>query len=228
MNAILGWLSILESGKPIREIHSALAVIRRNAELQSKLIEDLLDMNRLVSGNVQLEIAPIEIGPLLQTTMQGLGPAAEAKGVQLIASMDTEALRLNGDARRLQQVLWNLVHNAIKFTPKDGRVEIRVGVTENHLQLTVQDNGQGILPSFLPHVFEKFRQQDSSTTRAAFGLGLGLSIVKQIVELHGGSIHAMSAGEGLGATFVVRIPTNAAGAVRPAATGVTATVVSQA
>jgi PAS domain S-box-containing protein len=228
MNAILGWLSILESGKPIREIHSALAVIRRNAELQSKLIEDLLDMNRLVSGNVHLEIAPIEIGPLLQTTMQGLGPAAEAKGVQLIASMDTEALRLNGDPRRLQQVLWNLVHNAIKFTPKDGRVEIRVGVYEGHLQLTVQDNGQGILPSFLPHVFEKFRQQDSSTTRAAFGLGLGLSIVKQIVELHGGTIHAMSAGEGLGATFIVRIPTNVASAVRPATSDLTATTVSRA
>jgi PAS domain S-box-containing protein len=228
MNAILGWLSILESGKPIREVHSALAVIRRNAELQSKLIEDLLDMNRLVSGTVQLEIAPIEIGPLLQTTMQGLGPAAEAKGVQLIASMDTEALRLNGDARRLQQVLWNLVHNAIKFTPKDGRVEIRVGVSEGHLQLSVQDNGQGILPSFLPHVFEKFRQQDSSTTRATFGLGLGLSIVKQIVELHGGTVHAMSAGEGLGATFIARIPTNVAAAARPAASGLAATTVSQA
>jgi signal transduction histidine kinase len=160
--------------------------------------------------------------------MQGLGPAAEAKGVQLIASMDTEALRLNGDARRLQQVLWNLVHNAIKFTPKDGRVEIRVGVSEGHLQLSVQDNGQGILPSFLPHVFEKFRQQDSSTTRATFGLGLGLSIVKQIVELHGGTVHAMSAGEGLGATFIARIPTNVAAAARPAASGLAATTVSQA
>ena len=206
MNAILGWLSILESGKPIREIHSALAVIRRNADLQSKLIEDLLDMNRLVSGNVQLEIGPVDVGVLLQTTMQGLKPAAEAKGVQLIASVETIASTLQGDPRRLQQVLWNLVHNAIKFTPRGGRVEIHVAAIDGDLQLTVQDNGQGIKPSFLPHVFEKFRQQDSSTTRPTFGLGLGLSIAKQIVELHGGTIRAASPGDGLGATFLVRIP----------------------
>jgi PAS domain S-box-containing protein len=206
MNAILGWLSILESGKPIREIHSALAVIRRNADLQAKLIDDLLDMNRFLSGGVQLDIGPVDLGALLQTTMQGLQPAADAKGIQLIASVDSAVGPVVGDSRRLQQVLWNLVHNGIKFTSGGGRVEIHVQRVDGHLQVVVQDNGQGISPAFLPHVFERFRQEDSSSTRAAFGLGLGLSITKQIVELHGGSIQARSAGEGKGSTFTVLVP----------------------
>jgi PAS domain S-box-containing protein len=210
MNAILGWLSILESGKPIREIHSALAVVRRNADLQSKLIEDLLDMNRFVSGTVQIEVAPLDIGRLLQTTMQGLQPAADAKDVQLIASVEQTPEPVNGDGRRLQQVLWNLVHNAIKFTPKGGRVAIHVHRSNGELQIQVEDNGQGISSAFLPHVFERFRQEDSTSTREANGLGLGLSIAKQIVELHGGTIGAFSAGEGKGATFRVRVPTRAA------------------
>jgi signal transduction histidine kinase len=214
MNAILGWLSILESGKPIREIHSALAVVRRNADLQAKLIEDLLDMNRFISGNVHLEMAAVEVGALLQTTMQGLQPAADAKGVQLIASVSMSDGQLIGDSRRLQQVLWNLVHNSIKFTPKSGRIEIHLHKGDEQLTITVQDNGQGISQAFLPHVFERFRQQDSSYARAAFGLGLGLSIVKQIVELHGGTIEARSGGENQGATFIVRVP--AAGAAAPA------------
>jgi PAS domain S-box-containing protein len=207
MNAILGWLSILESGKPIREIHSALDVIRRNAQLQAKLIEDLLDMNRFVSGTVQLEIAPIEVGALLQTTMQGLQPAADAKGVQVIASVAPGGEPVLADSRRLQQVLWNLVHNAIKFTPRGGRVEIHVDRSDGELLVQVQDTGQGISKSFLPHVFERFRQEDSTTTREASGLGLGLSIAKQIVELHGGTIVAFSEGEAKGSTFLVRVPT---------------------
>jgi signal transduction histidine kinase len=207
MNAILGWLSILESGKPIREIHSALAVVRRNAELQARLIEDLLDMNRFISGTVQLEVAPIDVGSLLQTTMQGLQPAADAKGVQLIASVEPSPEPLMADSRRLQQVLWNLVHNAIKFTPRGGRVEIHVQQSDGELHIHVRDNGQGISQSFLPHVFERFRQEDSTTTRQASGLGLGLSIAKQIVELHGGTIAALSDGEHKGSTFVVRVPT---------------------
>jgi signal transduction histidine kinase len=207
MNAILGWLSILESGKPIREIHSALAVVKRNAELQAKLIEDLLDMNRFLSGTVVLDISPLEIGSLLQTTIQGLQPAADAKGVQIIASVEQTGAQVNADSRRLQQVMWNLVHNAIKFTPKGGRVEIHVQRSDGELQIQVQDTGHGISESFLPHVFERFRQEDSSPTREASGLGLGLSIAKQIVELHGGTIKAMSSGEGQGATFLVRVPT---------------------
>jgi signal transduction histidine kinase len=211
MNAILGWLSILESGQPIREVHSALAVINRNAQMQAKLIDDLLDMNRLMSGNLQLEIGVLDVGGLLQNTMQGLKPAADAKGVQVIASVEAVP-QARGDSRRLQQVLWNLVHNAIKFTPKQGRVEIHVHHVAGDLQITVTDNGQGISPLFLPHVFERFRQQDASSTRATSGLGLGLSIAKQIVELHGGTITASSPGDGLGSTFVVVVP-----AVVPAA-----------
>jgi len=206
MNAILGWLSILESGKPIREIHSALAIINRNAHIQAKLIEDLLDMNRLMAGNVQLELAAVDLGSLLQATMQSLQPAADAKGVQLIAAVSAGNGELLADGRRLQQVLWNLVHNAIKFTPAHGRIEIRVRRDDAHMEITVQDNGQGISPSFLPHVFERFRQQDATTTRAAFGLGLGLSIAKHLIELHGGTIAAASAGDGAGSSFSVRIP----------------------
>jgi len=207
MNAILGWLSILESGKPIREIHAALAVIARNARMQARLIDDLLDMNRLIVGNVRLEIVRVDIGTLLQATMQSLQPAADARRVQLIASVQSNAGEILADARRLQQILWNLVHNSIKFSVNDGRVEIHVQRSADHLQIVVQDNGQGILPDFLPHVFERFRQQDASVTRVGVGLGLGLSIAKHLVELHGGTIEALSAGNGLGATFTVRMPT---------------------
>ena len=206
MNAILGWLAILDSGKPIRDVYAALDVIRRNAEVQARLIDDLLDMNRLLSGNFQLEIAQVDIGGLLQTTIQGLQPAADGKGVQLSASVDSNVAEVLGDARRLQQVLWNLVHNAIKFTTKGGRVEIRIRQEGGELQVAVQDSGRGIAPDFLPYVFERFRQEDGSTTRGAAGLGLGLSISKHLVELHGGTIQALSDGVGSGATFVVVIP----------------------
>jgi signal transduction histidine kinase len=206
MNAILGWLSILDSGKPIRDVYSALTVIRRNAEMQAKLIDDLLDMNRLLSGNMRLDMGPVEVTSLVQSTIQALKPAADGKGVQLIASVDSNIGSAVADARRLQQVLWNLVHNAIKFTTSGQRVEIRIRRVENDLQLTVLDNGQGIDPAFLPYVFERFRQQDSSATRPTLGLGLGLSIAKHLVELHGGSISASSGGSGQGSTFVVQIP----------------------
>jgi PAS domain S-box-containing protein len=217
MNAILGWLSILESGKPIRDVHAALAVIGKNARIQAKLIEDLLDMNRLLSGNVRLEVAAVDVGTLLQTTMQSLQPAADARGVQLIAAVESNVGEIVADSRRLQQVMWNLVHNAIKFSMHQGRVEIHVERTPEGLQIAVKDNGQGISPSFLPHVFERFRQQDASSTRAAFGLGLGLSIAKHLVELHGGHIVAHSAGDGQGATFMVQMPA----VPRPVRTGTT-------
>ena len=206
MNAILGWLAILDSGKSVRDTRSALAVIRRNAELQAQLIEDLLDMNRLMAGNVQIEVTPVDLGALLQTTTQGLQPTADAKGVQIFASVESGAGPILADARRLQQVLWNLVHNAVKFTPSGGRVEIHIERAQGCVQITVRDTGQGISPAFLPHVFERFRQEDSSTTRESSGLGLGLSITKHIVELHGGTIGVLSPGEGLGATFIVRVP----------------------
>ncbi|MCC7008614.1 MAG: response regulator [Acidobacteria bacterium] len=206
MNAILGWLAILQSGKPIRDLPSALAVISRNAQLQAKLIEDLLDMNRLMAGHVQLDLALVDVSALLQATTQALQPAADAKGVQLLTAVEPALTPTPADGRRLQQVLWNLVHNAIKFTPKGGRVEIHAAQEAQAIRITVADDGCGITPEFLPHVFERFRQQDASTTRAASGLGLGLSIARQLVELHGGTITASSPGEGRGATFVVRVP----------------------
>jgi PAS domain S-box-containing protein len=207
MNVILGWLSTLEQGKPIRDVYAALAVVKRNAELQAKLIEDLLDMNRLVFGNLQLDLGPVDVGALLRTTIQGLQPAADGKGIQIIASVDSGLDDVIGDSRRLQQVLWNLVHNAVKFTSRGGRVEIRVHQTPENLEVTVQDNGRGISPAFLPHIFDRFRQEDASLTGRTAGLGLGLAIAKQIAELHGGTIQAWSAGAGAGATFVLQVPT---------------------
>lgn len=206
MNAILGWLSILEAGKPIRDVHSALAVIQRNAQLQAQLIEDLLDMTRLISGNIALERTHVDVGAIAAATLQGLQPAAHAKGLQLLADVAPPTGRVSADARRLQQVLWNIVHNAIKFTPNGGRVELRVDYESGGVRIAVQDSGKGISPTFLPHVFERFRQEDSSSRREFFGLGLGLAIAKQLVELHGGDISAASDGEGHGATFTVRLP----------------------
>ncbi len=227
MNAILGWLSILESGKPIRKTRSALAVIARNAQTQAKLIDDLLDMNRLMSGNVRLEVGTVDVGLLVQTTMQSLQPAADARGVQLMAAVESNVGEIRADARRLQQILWNLVHNAIKFSTGEGRVDIHLQRTPEGLQIAVKDNGQGISPSFLPYVFERFRQQDASSTREAFGLGLGLSIAKHLVELHGGTITAHSAGNGCGATFTVRVPAVAHAAPSAMAADVTPTSASE-
>lgn len=206
MNVILGWLETLASGKAIRDTRSVLAVVQRNAQIQAKLIDDLLDMNRLLSGNLRFELVPVNVGTTVQTTLQGLQPAADAKGVQLHCIMDSPEVGALADARRLQQVLWNLVHNAIKFTSKGGRVDVRVGQRGGQVNIVVEDNGQGIHREFLPHVFERFRQQDSSTTRESPGLGLGLSIARHLVELHGGTIGAFSDGDGAGAKFVVELP----------------------
>ena len=216
MNVILGWLSTLETGQPIREVYSALAVVRRNAELQARLIDDLLDMSRLSSGNVKLQLGKVDIGTLLHTTIQGLQPAADVKGVEILASVDSGLNPLIGDSRRLQQVLWNLAHNAVKFTSRGGRVNVFIRQNDGAVEITVQDTGRGISPSFLPHVFERFRQEDATPTAGTAGLGLGLAITKQLVELHGGSVEASSGGNGAGATFVVRIPT---ADVHPDATG---------
>jgi signal transduction histidine kinase/DNA-binding response OmpR family regulator len=207
MNAILGWLSILDAGKPIRDVYSALSVIRRNAEIQAKLIDDLLDMSRLVSGTTHLEITATDVGVLAQSTLQALQPAADAKGIHLISSVDSSIASVLADGRRLQQVLWNLVHNAIKFTPSGGRVEFHIRRAEGSMHIVVQDTGQGISHEFLPHVFERFRQEDASHSRDKFGLGLGLSIAKHLVEMHGGTITVFSSGTGRGARFEVQIPT---------------------
>jgi PAS domain S-box-containing protein len=211
MNVILGWLDILASGKAVRENASALSIVQRNAQIQAKLIDDLLDMNRLLFGNLRIELAPVDIGTTVRTTIQGLQPAAAAKGQNLTSVIEPSAMTALADARRLQQVLWNLLHNALKFTPRGGRVDVRVGQDNGHVKIVVEDSGPGIVREFLPHIFERFRQQDASTTRESPGLGLGLSIAKHLVELHGGTISAFSEGEGTGARFVVELPAIQAG-----------------
>src|SRR5581483_5200322 len=212
MNIILGWLDILASGRPVRDLDSAIGVVRRNAQLQAKLIDDLLDMNRLLSGNLHLDVTAVDLGTTLHATMQGLKPAADAKNIGLLAPMPSQPVQVLADAQRLQQVLWNLLHNAIKFTETGGRVECSVRRHDREVHIAVQDTGRGIATDFLPHVFERFRQEDSSPTREQFGLGLGLSIAKHLVEAHGGTIEAHSDGHGTGATFTIKLPTAGAGA----------------
>jgi hypothetical protein len=206
MTAILGWLSILLTGKAVRDVPSALAIIDRNARLQCQLIEDLLDMNSLIAGKVQLDTRAVDVGAIVREAVQALQPSAAAKQVTVGVSIDRDIQPSPADRRRLQQVLWNLVHNAVKFTSAGGRVEARVEQHNGEVVVTVSDSGRGIAPDFLPYVFDRFRRQDASTTADSHGLGLGLSIVKHLVELHGGKIQAFSDGVGKGATFVLRLP----------------------
>jgi PAS domain S-box-containing protein len=209
MNAILGWLSMLASGRGVRDTEHVISVIRRNAEAQAKLIEDLLEMNKLMSGTVRLEIAPVDVSASVYGAIQALQPAADAKGVQLVTDLQTMPAEILADNRRFQQILWNLLHNAVKFTSSGGRVMVSAAAEDGCMRIVVEDTGQGISPEFLPHVFERFRQADPSTTRGAWGLGLGLSIAKHLVELHGGNIVAASDGVGMGSVFAVRLPLNA-------------------
>ena len=205
MNIILGWLDPLARGMPVKDPAGVIATIQRNAQVQAKLIDDLLDMNRLVAGTLKIDLSPIDVGPTLRASIQGLQPAAEAKGVR-VTLMDGAFGTVLADSRRLQQVFWNLLHNAIKFTPHGGRVHVSVVRGAGAVQILVEDSGRGISREFLPHVFERFRQEDSSTTRESQGLGLGLSISRHLVELHGGSVTASSPGVGQGATFTVELP----------------------
>ena len=214
MNAVLGWLSILLQGDGISEdTRRTLGIIERNASVQARLIDDLLDMTRLMSGNVHLEMAPVDLDGLLEVTMQAIGPAASAKQVVVAIEESGVTGSVTGDARRLQQVFWNLVHNAVKFTPAGGRVKLHVRSGEATVIVGVSDTGRGIAREFLPHVFERFRQEDASATRESFGLGLGLSIARHLVELHGGTIEALSDGLGTGATFQVHLPSGVAPAM---------------
>ncbi len=220
MNVIVGWLDILASGKSVRDLDSTIAIIRRNAQLQSKLIDDLLDMNRLISGTIRLEVAPVDVAAALQATVQGLKPAAEAKNIQLVTTVQAPVVQALADSQRVQQIFWNLLHNAIKFTETGGRVETQVLRVDREVHVVFHDNGRGISADFLPHVFERFRQENSSTTREFFGLGLGLSIARHLVEAHGGTIEAHSDGHGHGATFTVRLPMAADAAMLPVPGGV--------
>jgi PAS domain S-box-containing protein len=207
LNAILGWAQLIGFGTITgKDVHEGVRVIERNARVQAQLIEDLLDMSRIISGNIRLDVQPVDLASVTRDALETVRPAADAKGVRLVSIMDPLAGPVSGDPGRLQQVVWNLVHNAVKFTPRGGQIKVILERIDSHLALTVHDTGEGIRPEFLPHVFDRFRQADGSTTRRHGGLGLGLSIVRQLVELHGGSVKASSPGEGQGATFTVLVP----------------------
>jgi len=207
LNAILGWSHLLRTGgMTAGQTQQGLEVIERNARAQTQLIEDLLDMSRIISGKMRLDIQSVDPIAFVEAAIETLKPAAETKGIRLSALLDPGAGPVKGDPGRLQQVVWNLLSNAIKFTARDGRVQVVLERVNSHIEIAVADTGVGIKPEFLPHVFDRFRQEKASRTRSATGLGLGLSIVKHLVELHGGSVRAISAGEGQGATFTVCLP----------------------
>ncbi|HEX2747566.1 MAG TPA: ATP-binding protein, partial [Verrucomicrobiales bacterium] len=207
LQSILGWIQILrmDSADP-EELSEGLEVIERNTLAQSKIVEDLLDMNRILSGKVRLDVQPVHLSTVLEAAVETVRPAAHAKGVRIQSILDPAAKPVSGDPNRLQQVFWNLLINAIKFTPRDGTVRVVLERVNSHLEVTVSDTGMGISAEFLPYVFDRFRQADSSTTRRHGGLGLGLAIVKHLTDLHGGSVRVKSGGEGQGATFIVHLP----------------------
>ena len=207
LNAILGYTRMLRSGPVDRDaINNVTAIVERNAKAQLQIIEDLLDSARIITGKLRIELGPVDLVPVLEAALDTVRPAAEAKGVTLVADFGPLPEQVLGDSTRLQQVVWNLLTNAVKFTPEGGRVELRMESDADHVRITVSDTGKGIEPEFLPFVFDRFRQADPSSARRYGGLGLGLSLVKHLVELHGGTITAASEGAGRGATFTVTLP----------------------
>jgi signal transduction histidine kinase len=207
LNAILGWTHVLQRapGK-VESVVKGAQVIERNVKVQVRIIEDLLDVSKIVSGNLRLELQPVELVPVIEAALESVQPAADIRGVRIERALDMDAAPVMGDATRLQQVVWNLLTNAIKFTPQGGRIGVELARIPGALRIVVADNGEGIEADFLPHVFERLRQADGSTTRRHSGLGLGLSIVKHLVELHGGEVHAESPGRGHGSRFTVLLP----------------------
>jgi PAS domain S-box-containing protein len=211
LTSIVGWSKMLGDSKldPVTTLR-AIEVIRRNAQMQVQMVDDLLDASRIITGKLRLSVQPVDLGTIIIAAVDGLRPAAEAREIRLQLQLDAPAGQVSGDPDRLQQVVWNLISNAIKFTPKAGRVLVRLEHVESQAEITVSDTGQGIAPEFQPHVFERFRQADATSTRKFGGLGLGLAIVRQLVELHGGTVWVESEGEGLGSTFTVSLPLLAA------------------
>ena len=206
LNAIVGWAHLLKTGQLDEGQRTrAIDVIDRNAKAQSQIVGDVLDVSRIVMGKLRLEVRPVDLGTVIEEALDTLRPAAAAKAIRLEATLSGSA-RVSGDPDRLQQIVWNLVSNAIKFTPSGGRIRVDLRRAAGHVDVVVEDTGAGIRSEFLPHVFERFRQSDSSSTRTHGGLGLGLALVRHLVELHGGTVAAHSRGEGRGATFTVRLP----------------------
>ncbi len=207
LSPILAWARMLREGKLDDEkSRQALLTIERNAHSQARLIEDLLDVSRIVSGKLRLQVRPVALAPIVEAAVEVVRTAAEAKGIRLQAVLDPDTGSVAGDPDRLQQVVWNLLSNAVKFTAKGGRVQVMLERVNSHVEIAVSDTGQGIGPEFLPYIFERFRQEDTSFTRKHGGLGLGLAIVRHLVELHGGTVHAESPGEDRGTTFTVKLP----------------------
>ena len=208
LNAVLGWTSLLR-GTQMDEARraKALETIERNARLQQKIVEDILDVSRIIAGQLRLEKEPMPFRPVVESAIESMRPVAAAKSIALTVELGDDPAIIIGDSARLHQVVWNLLSNAIKFTPEGGAVRVALDVTESRVELVVADTGVGIAPAFLPHVFERFRQGDARVTRAHGGLGLGLAIVRHLTDMHGGSVAAVSAGEGKGSTFIVRVPT---------------------
>jgi CheY-like chemotaxis protein len=206
LNSVLGWARLLRT-RSFDEATTARALetIERNAKSQAQLIEDILDVSRIIRGKLHLNLRPIRLAPVIEAAIDSVRPSAEAKSIQLEAVLDPMVDLVAGDPDRLQQIVWNLLTNAIKFTPEGGKIEVRSLRVGSHAQIQVSDTGIGISPEFLPYVFDRFRQADSTTTRSHSGLGLGLAIVRHLVELHGGSVYADSAGEGQGSTFTVQL-----------------------
>ena len=207
LNAIMGWSHLLKKGKlSDKDLQRGIDAIDRNAGAQCAIIDELLDVSRIVTGKLKLETKPIELGGVIEAAIDAVRPAAEAKGIRIVKAFDQNVGLVDGEAVRLQQVIWNLLSNAVKFTPNDGQIRVELKISEKDLRIVVSDTGEGIEPDFLPFIFERFRQADSSAKRIHGGLGLGLSIVRSLVEMHGGAIHAASDGIGKGATFTVTLP----------------------
>ncbi|MGH8865609.1 MAG: ATP-binding response regulator, partial [Burkholderiales bacterium] len=212
LHAMLGWVVMLRGkGLDAEASARALEVIERSARAQNQLITDLLEVSRIITGKLRLDVSAVELLPVIEAALDVMRPAAEARRIELSSTLDPASGLVTGDADRLQQIIWNLLSNAVKFTPKEGRIEVRLEREGTHVRVTVHDSGEGISAEFLPHVFDRFRQADGATTRAHGGLGLGLAIVRHLVELHGGTVHAGSEGKGQGSTFTVRLPLRAAG-----------------
>jgi PAS domain S-box-containing protein len=207
LTSILGWSNLLTTGNLDEQASKcAIEAIFRSARLQRQLIDDLLDISRIINGKLRLEVREVELAPLIEAVVDGMRPAARSKNIHLQAALDPRVSPISGDPDRLQQIIWNLLSNAIKFTPKGGGVQVRLERIDSHVEITVSDTGEGIDQELLLHVFERFRQSDLSSTRRHTGLGLGLSIVRQLVELHGGTVSAESPGAGEGTTFKVMLP----------------------
>jgi signal transduction histidine kinase/AmiR/NasT family two-component response regulator len=210
LNAMLGYAAMLRrGGLDDQKAKQAADVIERSGKAQAQLIDDLLDTARIISGKLRLLVGPVDLVSVIEESVQTIRPAAEAKGLSLRANLPPRIGQITGDPARLRQVIWNLLSNAVKFTPHRGRVEVLLERVDPHICIIVNDTGKGISPDFLPYVFDRFRQADASSARRYGGLGLGLSLVKYLVELHGGTIEAASAGEGQGATFTVTLPVRA-------------------